>query len=421
MSGLGSTRSVWWYWDSLESPDAPETEALQGVRMIKFRSVFERYEARELNQMDAAALPGITERTFRRCCVRFEDGGEADLLDRRLGQASGKRVPTEREQQIETLYRSRYSDFTARHFHEHLVRDHGFTWGYTWTKVFLQPKGLLSRTKTRGAHRRNRPRRPLPGMMLHQDGSPACVDRRARRDGPDRHDRRCDEHDLLGHSAPRGRHRLDVSGAGGGVRPAWPAAELCTDRGSHCFHTPEAGGPVDRKSPTQVGRALTQPGVEHIAAYSPQARGRSERLFGTLQDRLVKELALAGIATVAAANNFIRDVYIPAHNARFAVKAEQEGSAFVAITGVDPAEILCVQEERQVGNDNTDGVPQAAVTDLAQSTGRALRQIHREGVAISRGSHAIFHRPRCIGRYDAQGTLQTAALGAATGAQKQPG
>src|SRR3981189_79863 len=149
----------------------PRTEAPQGVRMIKFRSVLERYEASELDQIDAAALLGITERTFRRWCVRFEDGGEAGLLDRRLGQASGRRVPTEQEQQIETLYRTRYSGFTAKHFHEHLVRDHGFSWGYTWTKVFLQSKGLVSRAKTRGAHRRKRPRRPLPGMMLHQDGS----------------------------------------------------------------------------------------------------------------------------------------------------------------------------------------------------------------------------------------------------------
>jgi transposase len=139
--------------------------------MIKFRSVLGRYEASELDQIDAAALLGITERTFRRWCVRFEDGGEAGLLDRRLGQASGRRVPTEQEQQIETLYRTRYSGFTAKHFHEHLVRDHGFSWGYTWTKVFLQSKGLVSRAKTRGAHRRKRPRRPLPGMMLHQDGS----------------------------------------------------------------------------------------------------------------------------------------------------------------------------------------------------------------------------------------------------------
>jgi hypothetical protein len=131
------------------------------------------------------------------------------------------------------------------------------------------------------------------------------------------------------------------------------ALSLYTDRGSHYFYTPEAGGKVDRKNPTQVGRALAQLGVEHIAAYSPQARGRSERMFQTLQDRLVNELALGGIATVEAANAYIRDVYLPAHNARFAVKAEQEGSAFVAIKGVDLAEILCIQEERQVGNDNT--------------------------------------------------------------------
>ena len=128
---------------------------------------------------------------------------------------------------------------------------------------------------------------------------------------------------------------------------------LYTDRGSHYFHTPAAGGPVDRENPTQVGRALTHLGVEHIAAYSPEARGRSERMFRTLQDRLVKELALASITTVEAANAFIRDVYLPMHNARFAVKAEQDGSAFVAIPGVDLNEILCIQEDRQVGNDNT--------------------------------------------------------------------
>jgi transposase len=147
------------------------TEAFQGVRMIKFRSVFDRYEASELNQIDAAELLGVSERTFRRWCVRFEDAGATGLLDRRLGQGSGKRVPSEREAEVEALYRGRYSGFTAKHFHVHLVRDHAFTWGYTWTKLFLQSKGLLARAKRRGAHRRKRPRRPLPGMMLHQDGS----------------------------------------------------------------------------------------------------------------------------------------------------------------------------------------------------------------------------------------------------------
>ena len=329
------------------------TEALQGVRVIKFRSVFERHEASELNQIDAAALLGVSERTFRRWCVRFEDAGEAGLLDRRLGQASGKRVPSEREAQIEVWYRTRYSGFTAKHFHEHLVRDHGFRWGYTWTKVFLQSRGLLPRAKTRGAHRRKRPRRPLPGMMLHQDGS-----RHGWIGGLDALDLivtmddatntiysafLCPEEGTVSTFQALlevfGQHGLPLS--------------LYTDRGSHYFHTPRADGPVDRKSPTQVGRALAQLGVEHIAAYSPEARGRSERLFATLQDRLVKELALAGIGTVAAANDFIRAVYMPAHNARFAVKAEQDGSAFVAISGVDLVEILCVQEDRQVGHDNT--------------------------------------------------------------------
>ena len=147
------------------------TEARQGVRMMTFRGVLDRYEAAEFNQMEAAELLGISERTFRRWCHRYEEAGEAGLLDRRLGQASGRRVPLDREQEVETLYRTRYSGFTARHFHEHLVGEHGFSWGYTWTKSFLQSKGLLARAPRRGAHRRKRPRRPLPGMMLHQDGS----------------------------------------------------------------------------------------------------------------------------------------------------------------------------------------------------------------------------------------------------------
>ena len=139
------------------------TEALQGVRMIKFRDILGRYESSEFNQMDAAELLLVSERTFRRWCHRYQEAGEAGLLDRRLGRASGKRVPVDREAEVESLYRTRYSGFTAKHFHEHLVRDHQFNWGYTWTKVFLQSQGLLEHAKRRGAHRRKRPRRPLPG------------------------------------------------------------------------------------------------------------------------------------------------------------------------------------------------------------------------------------------------------------------
>jgi transposase len=279
------------------------TEARQGVRMIKFRSVLDRYEASEFNQIETAALLGVSERTFRRWCHRYEEEGDAGLLDRRLGGVSAKRVPASRAAEVEALYRTRCNGFTARHFHERLAGDHQFTWGSTWTKAFLQSKGLLVGAKTRGAHRRKRPRRPLPGMMLHQDGS-----RHVWVAGLDALDLIMTMDDATNTIYPAfllaeegtdstfkallevfGRHGLPLS--------------LYTDRGTHYFYTPEAGGKVDRKSPTQVGRALAHLGVERIAAYSPQARGRSERLFHTLQDRLVNELAVARIATVAAVRN----------------------------------------------------------------------------------------------------------------------
>ena len=384
------------------------TEAFQGVRMIKFLSILNRYEAAEFSQLEAAELLGVGERTFRRWRQRFEDDGEEGLLDRRLGKASGKRVPVDREAEVEALYRGRYSGFTAKHFHEHLVRDHGFAWGYTWTKTFLHSRGLLERAQRRGAHRRKRPRRPLPGMMLHQDGS---------------------RHEWLG-----GRPALDLivtlDDATSAILSAFLVEEegtastfraleevfgrhglplsLYTDRGSHYFHTPEAGGKVDRGRLTQVGRALDHLGVEHIAAYSPQARGRSERVFHTLQDRLTKELGLAGITTIEAADVFIRDVYIPAHNGRFAVVAEQEGSAFVAIPGVDLGEILCIQEDRQVGNDNCVSfnrlklqIPASPLRAHFVKARVKVRQYHD-------GTHAIFHGPRCLGRYDRKGAIEEA-------------
>jgi transposase len=376
--------------------------------MISFRSVLDRHEAGELSQIEAGELLGVSERTFRRWCRRYEEEGEAGLLDRRLGRPSPKRVPADDEQEIERLYRTRYRGFTARHFHEHLVRDHLYRWSYTWTKLLLQSKGLLERAPRRGAHRRKRARRPLPGMMLHQDGS-----RHEWLAGREAMDLIVTMDDATNQiysaflveeegTASSFRALMEVFGAQG-----LPLA-LYTDRGSHYFHTPEAGGKVDRDNPTQVGRALAHLGVEHIAAYSPEARGRSERMFATLQDRLVKELALASIGTVEAANRFIRDVYLPAHNARFAVQAEQPGSAFVAIPGVDLQEVLCVQEERTVGNDNTVVFHRLR---LQIPPGPLRPHFVKARVKVRQypdGTCAIFHGPRCIGRYDTAGALSGA-------------
>ena len=283
------------------------------------------------------------------------------------------------------------------------MRDHRFAWSYSWTKAFLQSRNLLAKAERRGAHRRKRPRRPLPGMMLHQDASRHAW----LSDGPaldlvvtmDDATSEIYSAFLVEEEGTDSTFRalLEVFG-----RHGLPLS-LYTDRGSHYFYTSEAGGKVDRGQPTQVGRALAHLGVEHIAAYSPQARGRSERLFQTLQDRVPKELALACIATMEAANVWLRDTYIPAHNARFAVKAEQEGSGFVAVPGLDLAEVLCVQEDRVVGNDNCVSFLtrklQIPENPLRPHFVKATVKVHQ----YPAGGVAIFHGRRCLGRYDSKG------------------
>jgi transposase len=382
------------------------TEALQGVRMAMFLNLLNRWESAELNQAEAAELLGVSERTFRRWTRRYEEEGEAGLLDRRLGKASGRRVPVDRAEEVERLYRQRYLGFTVKHFHEHLVRDHGFGWGYTWTKLHLQWAGLAPKAPRKGAHRRKRERRPLPGMMLHQDGS-----RHAWLEGEAPLDLIVTMDDATG--AIYSAFLIEEEGTASTFRALNEVfsahglpMSLYTDRGTHYFHAAKAGE-IDRGHPTQVGRALAQLGVEHIGAFSPQARGRSERTFGTLQDRLVKELKLAGVTDVEAANAFIREVYLPAHNARFAVEPDAAGSAFVPIQGVDLDEILCVEEERQVGNDNCVSYRtlklQIPESPMRPHFVKARVKVH----VYSDGSHAVFHGPRCIGRYDAFGALKT--------------
>ena len=383
-------------------------EALEGVRMAMFLNLLHRWESAELNQEEASELLGVTERTFRRWTRRYEEEGEAGLVDRRLGKASGKRVPIDRAEEVARLYRERYQGFTVKHFHEHLVRDHGFGWGYTWTKLHLQWMGVVGKAPRKGAHRRKRERRPLPGMMLHQDGS-----RHAWLAGAPALDLIVTLDDATGEiysaflveeegTASTFQALKDVFS-----RHGLPMS-LYTDRGAHYFYTAKIGE-IDRRQPTQVGRALARLGVEHIGAYSPQARGRSERAFQTLQDRLVKELALAGVTTVEAANAFIREVYLPMHNARFAVRPAGEGSGFTPIPGVDLDEILCVQEERQVGNDNCVSYRKLKL-QIPESPMRPHFVKARVKVHIyPDGSYALFHGPRCIGRYDREGRLKDAA------------
>lgn len=325
----------------------------EGVRRMRFSRLLERTAARELNQEEAAEILGINVRTFQRWAVRYEAEGDAGLWDRRLGRPSGKRAPAAELERMLGLYRDKYADFTVKHFHEQMRERHNYVLGYTVTKLALHASGLVRRARKRSAHRKKRPRRPIQGMLLHQDGS-----RHVWLEGLPALDLIVTLDDAT--SEVYSMFLVEEEGTASTLRALREVigerglfCSLYTDRGSHYFYTPKAGEKVSKTQQTQVGRALSHLGIEHIAAYSPQARGRSERAFGTLQGRLPKDLRLAGITTVAAANAWLKAHYIGAHNAAFAIKAEQDGTAFVTDRHEAWREALCVIEDRTVGNDNT--------------------------------------------------------------------
>ena len=327
--------------------------------------------------------------------------------------------------------------WNVKHFHEYLRRQYGFEWGYTWTKRQLQAAGLVDRARTRGAHRRKRPRKPCVGMMLHQDGS-----RFEWLEGAPWLDLIITLDDATSEiysaflveeegTVSTFRALLEVFTARG------LPSSLYTDRGSHYFLTPKAGEAVDKEQLTQVGRALAHLGIEHIPAYSPEARGRSERMFGTLQGRLPQELALAGIDDIEEANRYVREVYLPLHNAQFARLPQiAEESAFVAVCEpASLADILCIEQERVVARDNTVAY-EGRCLQLPESPVRAHYVKARVKVhEYPDGTLAVFYGPRCLARYRAQGeqivsapttpsvtpcSLPSRTLGAADGGGLRP-
>ena len=377
------------------------TEQAQGLRLMKFEEVYARTRARLLSQAEAAEVLGMSERTFRRWRDHFEAEGAEGLYDQRLGRASARRAPVDEVARMLELFDTRYWDFTAKHFHEKLVAEHGCTRSYNWVRLTLQARGRMRPAPRRGAHRRKRPRRALPGMMVHQDGS--------------RHewvpgrwwdlivtmdDATSEIYSAFFVAEEGTMSSFRALGEVIGERGLF--CSLYADRASHYWHTPEAGGTVDKDNPTQVRRALQQLGIELIAAYSPEARGRSERMFGTLQKRLPQELRLAGISGIEGANRFLREVYLPQHNARFQVTPEAQGSAFVPFAGALD-DILCVHAERVVGNDNT---VRYRGLSLQLPPDRHRRHYVKATVRVHEypdGTLAIFHGPRCLARYQATG------------------
>jgi transposase len=374
------------------------------IRIVRIAETIGRYWSGALSCLEAAEVLGMSERHFRRLRDRFEAEGAAGIVDRRLGRASSRRVAVDRISWVVELYRTRYWDFTAKHFHEHLVRDHGFRLGYTWTKLRLQEAGLVKKAKRRGAHRKKRPRRPLPGMLVFQDGSPHrwLVDL-----GRDL-DLIATMDDATGELLSA--FLVEQEGTSSSFRGLKETIErkglfcaLYTDRASHYFLTAKAGGKVDKTRLTQVGRALSQLGIEHIPSYSPEARGRVERLFGTLQGRLPQELRLAGITTLEAANRYLAERFLPDFNERFMVEPAEPGSAYLDYVGRAIEDILAIQESRQVRNDNTVRHKNLVLQIPEQAHRRHFVRATVTVIEYPDRSLAIFHGPRCLARYDSKG------------------
>ena len=377
---------------------------LQEERRMRGEELYGRQQRRELTMVEAAEMLGITERTFRRWSGRYDAEGAEGLQDRRIGRASARAVPVDEALRMVTLYETRYTGWTVKHFHEYWHAEHGGTRSYSWTKKTLQAAEPVARAPRRGAHRKKRPRNPLPGMMLHQDGSthewvPGCQwDLIVTLD-----DATTELYSafFVGEAGPLSSLR----GLRAVIETQGLFSSLSTDRSSHYWYTDEAGGHVDKSRLTQVHHAVQQLRITLIPAYSPEARGRSERAFRTLQDRWPNELALAGITEMAAATRYLAERFLPAYNRRVAVPAPEVGTAFIPWIGTHLAEILCVQEERVVAKDNTVRY-QGTILQIPQDPHRfhylkVTVRVH----AYPDGTLPVFHGPRCLARYHVDGRL----------------
>ena len=326
------------------------TATMHEVNVMRFESTYGKYKSGGLTCEEAAQILGLSVSTFYRMRQKWESQGSEGLVDKRIGRISSKRVPTDNAMKIINLFETKYYDFTVKHFHEKLPGE-GFNYSYTYVKNLLQSSGVVKKAKKRGQHRRKRERKPFPGMMLHQDGSRHQWVAGQMWDLIVTMDDATSEIYSMFFCEEEGTWST-FRGLSETIKAKGLPCSLYVDRGSHYFFTPNAGEKVDKSKLTQVGRAMQQLGIEMIAAYSPEARGRSERMFGTLQKRLPQELRLQGIQTMEEANNFL-EKYMYAHNQRFSKAYEGSETAFTPLMGTNVDEILCVQESRGVNNDNT--------------------------------------------------------------------
>jgi transposase len=380
-------------------------------RAMKMQEVVLRALSGALTWLQAADILGLDPRTVRRWRARFEANGALGLYDRRR-QPSRRHAPALEVKRILTRYRDTYRGFNVRHFHQLARREHGVTLSYSFVKLALQEAGLVAKRRARGRHRRRREPRPCFGELLHLDGSPHAW--LALRSDPrqaliavlDDATKRL----LYAQLWPVETRQAVMSALAHVLRTYGLPRALYTDRAGGAFHTPKAGGPVDRDHLTHVGRALSRLGIEHLGAYSPQARGRGERVNRTLPDRLVNELRLAGVTSREPANAYLRERFIPDDNATFTRPPADPTSAFVPLGAVDLDQLLCEEEERVVGQDNVvtfERVHLQLATQRGRPTCAGLRVVVRRHFD---GSYSVWRGPHCLGRFAAEGAAAAAPV-----------
>jgi transposase InsO family protein len=379
---------------------------------MRFLQTYEEWETGRLTQAEAAQILGICERTFRRQLVKYEADGIEALLDKRLNQASRRKAPADEGIKLAELYRASFANYNVRHFHQ-IYQDRGGldgrTRSYSWVKSVLQGQQLVKVAKASGKHRIKRERKPLPGMMIHQDASTHRWVAGAVWDLVVTMDDATGEH-LDMRFVPQEGTASSMAGIKAVLTAKGIPSSFYSDRGTHYWSTPTAGGKVDKVNLTQFGKAMQRLGIEMIAAYSPQARGRSERAFKTHQGRLPQELASAGITTMQGANVYLKDVYMPSFNKHFTVAAAQDGTAYVPLRGFDVDEILSERHERVVSNDNCVSYNKLKLQIPAD---RHRHHYVRAKVQVRVDCEAqisIYHGPRLLAQYDTQGELLLAQL-----------
>jgi transposase len=374
-------------------------------RAMKVREVILRAMSGQYTWLQAAEILGMSPRSVRRWRYRMERHGYAGLIDMRRGIPSPRRAPVAEIQRIVGLYRDVYRGYNARHFYQTVRREHGVRLSYTYVRQLLQGAGLMKKGRARGRHRTRRPRRERCGELLHLDGSRHVwlallpEEKQTLIQVVDDATSRL----LYAQLWPGETTRAVMAALRDVVLEHGIPEAVYTDRAGWAFDTPKAGGKVSPTNLTQVGEALVRLGVEHIPSYSPQARGRSERMNRTLQDRLVNELRVAQASTPEAANQYLRERYLPTHNEQFVKPPADPATAFVAAAGVDLNEVFFEEAIRRVGKDNTVAIDALLLQIDKQPARRSCAGLAVQVRRHLDGGYTIRRGAQLFGAYDPEG------------------